>query len=328
MAMLRLRIKEQMGMVNSLDWLKDFLKVAGEGHVQEIFKLLLDRHEMTPEVLGAFKIHRKVPKRDSLIGHYLYPGLVLSREELLMRCALLGSVEHPAIYTECKGLEPHNNLDELREIALERGDRQSISILFYWKDKHQDGLEASEMLEYVRLGELSPVTTNWFITWALRRGTELNDWPLEHLPRDHQQVPKEDRLSEWLRSGDLIYENVGTINITDLYEQSAKIWINMGLTEPVEMKGGRVTTRAAEYCILNAQAILDTYRGDRQALEKISDEDYRKIKIGILYALAEGRHLDFSNTEAEMRKSGGEWFWFNCSGVGFRYRGLQCGIRN
>ena len=79
-------------------------------------------------------------------------------------------------------------------------------------------------------------------------------------------------------------------------------------TEPVEMKDGRIITRVAEYFILNARALLDTYRNDQQLPEVIPIEDCRKILRGILYALAEGQHLDFSNTELEMPK--GSWDLF------------------
>ena len=86
--------------------------------------------------------------------------------------------------------------------------------------------------------------------------------------------------------------------------------INIKLTEPVKMKGDRIVTRAAEYYILNAQAILDTHRVEQQALKKISFRKGLKIVVGILYALAKGRHLDFSNTALEMREGDKKWGWF------------------
>ena len=314
MAMLRFVIKEQMSMARGLVWLDRFLKIAREHHVREIFKLLFDRREMTPRIIESFIEHRRDEKeRKSLISH-IYPDPTLPRDELLMRCALLlNIVPLRDIYIKCLGFDLQDSLDELQKIALDRGDRQSISILFHWKcpRRQEKRPEASEMLEYVELGKLSPLTTARFV--GLRSATikdEFSDWPPEHLrdylPLAFLQVPKEDRLSEWLCSNDLMYDEVIT-SLDNLYDKHPKMPINMRFTEPVRMKNGRVITRAANAIILNAQTILNAYRSDQQAQKKIPIEDYQKIMVGIPYALAEGQHLDFSNTELEMPEGNKEW---------------------
>ena len=315
MTMLRFSIVEQMGMVDDLTWFGRFLEVADKDHVRKIFKLLLDRHEMTPEIFGIFMGYCKRREQENLISNYFYPSLTLPSDELFMRCALLKSSAWTSVsYAECKGLEMWTKLDKLRDIAIRRGDRQSISTLFHWKHFYRGavGLKASEMLEYVKLGRLSPVTTKYFISCALSENVELGDWPLEHLqnhpPPISRQVPREVRLSRWLCSGDLAYEDVNTIRLYNLYDQFTGISINMRFTKPVEMKNGRAVTRAAEYCVLNARAILDAYRTDQQA-RKISGGDCRKIFMGTIYALAEGQHLDFTNTELEMEEGDEEWGW-------------------
>ena len=315
-AMLRLVIKEQMGMVDDSYWLARFLKIAEKDHFYEIFKLLLDRQEMTGYAFGNFMDHWSGKEEKRLIsGQYLNPHPGLPRDELLMRCALLSFIHQPQLYPECKGLEPGTNLDELRRVALERGDRQSISILFYYEylDQHDDS-RVSEMLKYVKLAGLSPETTECFVRWALyERKIGLADWPFEHLilqlSQNSRQVPKEDRLSKWLRRYVSMYEDVRVTGLDNLYDRPIKISINMRFTEPIEMDG-RVVTRAAKYFILNAQAILDTYRSDQQALKVILAEDSRKIVMGTLYALAEGQHLDFTNTVLEMQEDKKGWAWF------------------
>ena len=311
MAMLRLVIKEQMGRLDDSWRFARFLEIAEMDHAHEIFKLLLDHHEMTPEILSSFMKHWVWAYRKNLIDLYLYPEPTLPREERLMRYALLRSVERPYTYAECKRLEPQNNLAKLRGIATRRRDRQSLSILFYCESENQANLKVSEMLSYVKSGGLSPATTRYFIDWAVRNGVELGDWPLEHLPRNSRRLPKEDRLSAWLCSGALEYKNVDMASFDDLYDRSGDMLINMRFTEPVKTKDGRVITRAAEYFILNAQVILDTYRGDQQQASKaIPIKDCRRILVGILYALAEGQHLDLSNTVLEMREGDETWACF------------------
>ena len=315
MAMLCLVIKEQMGMINDLVWLDRLFRVAEEDHVHEIFKLLCDHHEMTPEVLASFMKHWNETKRKSLVSLYLYPSEALPREERLMRCALLmSSVQPLEIYAKCKELWPHNNWDEFRKIALDHKDRQSISTLYYWNFQYLRNRD-SRILEYVKLGRLSPLTTKRFIEWVsdtMGARFDFGDWPLEHLllrlPLASLQVSEEDCLSAWLCSDALMYENVNSVSLDKIYDTDSKVSINMRLTEPVKMKGDRVVTRAAEYFILNAQAILDIYQSDQQALE-VSIENSRKILAGVLYALAEGRHLDFSSTVLEMPEGNERWIW-------------------
>ena len=315
MTMLRFGIAEQMGMVDDLAWFGRFLKVADKDHMHELFKLLLDRREMTPEIFGIFMGYCKWREQENLISNFFYSSSTLPSDELLMRCALLKSSLYALVsYVECKGLRMQSKLDELRDTAISRGDRQSISTLFYWKcyTRRDFDLKASEMLEYIELGRLSPVTTRYFINNAFYEGAGLDDWPFEHLqshpPPISRQMSREDRLSKWLCSGDLTYKDVDAISPYDLYDTNAKVTINMRFTKPVEMENGRTVIRAAEYCVLNARAMLDAHRTDQQARE-ISGGDRRKIFVGILYALAEGQHLDFTNTELEMPESGDGWYW-------------------
>ena len=84
----------------------------------------------------------------------------------------------------------------------------------------------------------------------------------------------------------------------------------MNFKESMKMKDDQVVIRAAAYSIWNARTILDTYRNDQQPRRKIPIKDCQKILAGILYALAEGQHLDFSNTVLEMREEGKVWVWF------------------
>ena len=93
----------------------------------------------------------------------------------------------------------------------------------------------------------------------------------------------------------------------------------MKLIKPVKMENGQIVTRGADYFILDARAVLDTYRGDQQTRRKISIKGYRKILAGILHALAEGRHLDFSNTGLGMPEGGDGWCWVK-NFTGFNYK--------
>jgi hypothetical protein len=315
MAMIRFAITEQMDRVTNLVWLDDFLKFAKRDHVLEIFQLILDHHEMTPEIFGGFMKRPLRVRGWKLIRRHLYPDPHLPREELLMRCALLMSdVQQPKVLGGCEGFEPQNNMDILREIAMKRKDRQSLSILFYWKLYHWKIGTESEMFEYMELGKLAPLTTVNFVRGALSNGNNLDDWPLEHLHSNSEQmskrVPLETRLSRWMCSDALTFEDAGPIRLVDLYTQPEVISINLELTEPVFMEGDRSSIRAADIFILNARTALDAHRSDQQPQKAIPEKDRTIILLGALYALAEGQHLDFSNTEAEMQKDGNRWIWF------------------
>jgi hypothetical protein len=209
-------------------------------------------------------------------------------------------------------------MDELREIAISRGDRQSLSILFYQKDQIEwKNLNVFEMLEYVKLGNLAPATTRNFTRSMTFNFAQLDGWPLAHLQYWYKLilrgVPKEDRLSTWLCSGVLAYEDSSPISFDRLYDENARLSVSLRLTEPRPMKSGQPGTRAADAFILNARVALAAHRSDRHLLKSFSGEDCQKIVWGILYALVEGEHLDFSNTEAEMWNSDGRpvWTWFD-----------------
>jgi hypothetical protein len=90
-------------------------------------------------------------------------------------------------------------------------------------------------------------------------------------------VPKEIRLSRWLCGDALTYENVDTISYDGLYEESARLSIKLRLTEVLKIKGGRLSTRAADAFIHNAQVTLGRYRSNQRPQREISEKDCQKI---------------------------------------------------
>jgi hypothetical protein len=326
MAMIRFIVKEQMSMMKNTVWFNLFLRSATTEHVCEVFQLLLEHHEMTPEIIEKFMDNKRHAKVFNLLDKYIPPELNLPRGELLMRCALLSLRQFdvppelgisPTFAERCRSFSPEDNMDELRDIAISSGDRQSLSILFYLKSTHQrDTVSTSEMLEYVLKGKLSPSVTCDFIVYAIEKGMNLDGWPLKHLPLEKQ--PRETRLLMWQRGGGVSYSEPNyVIDFNKEPHRSLRgrvpgyLPIRLKLTEPIKTSDGRLITRAADAFIFNAKAVLDKYRSGDKVRKTISKPDYRGIIFGVLYALAEGQCLDFSNTEAEMLEGSCKWTWFD-----------------
>jgi hypothetical protein len=214
-------------------------------------------------------------------------------------------------------------MGKLRAIAIDSGNRQLLSILFHQKCIHQqDAVTSSEMLEYVLKGELSPLETSGFVSYAIRNKMDLGNWPLTHLPDKYQ--PKEDRLSMWLCGGGVSYpEPKYSVAPGELYgefptDKGGPLSIYLKLTVPMEMPDGQLITRAADAFISNAQLALNKYRGDAK-VRTITEADYKIIMMGTLCALMEGEHLDFSNTEAEVLKGEQAWTWLDWNYVLYNY---------
>jgi hypothetical protein len=314
MAMIRFVISEQMAMVDQKYWLRGFVSIAKEAHAKEIFQLLLDKKEMTPDMIATFICWGKNLDVEGLFANYTSPKLRLTRNELLIRCALLPDINPPVNLVTCSGFQARMNIDELQRVALELGDRQSLSSLFYQKCRYQsDSVTVSEMLEYLQLGRLSPATTECFTDLRVFKESEHSDWPVTHLP--FKEPSKEQRLTKWLLNH-VSYMGFPPVPSESLYRSAGNylamvVSVNLQLTMPKRLDDGRITTRAADIFIRNAQATLDANRGDQQLRKALLVEEEAVVLLGTLYALADREHLDFSNTVAEALVGDTKWEWFD-----------------
>jgi hypothetical protein len=319
MAMISFIVKKHMGTIEGPRWLDSFMLFITVDHARELFQLLLDHHEMTPEMVEKFVNRRMASYMYHLLDKYIPSDLNMSREELLLRCALLPKQLHGILSDfeeRCKNYQPKDNMSDLRAIVLSSGTRQSLSILFSQSCAHHwDTVTAHEMLGYVLEGELSPSVTGEFVAYAIEKGMNLDEWPLEHLPLEKQ--PGETRLLMWLCKDGVSYlKPEHTVDSSELYSYSLErnkglLSIHLKLTEPIKTLDDRLITRAADFFIFNAQAALSKYQSSDRVWGTISNEDYPIIMMGTLYALMEGKHLDFSNTKAEMLEGEHTWTWFD-----------------
>lgn len=99
-----------------------------------------------------------------------------------MRCTLLSEINYQEFLSGCTRLEPEQNIDALRKVAIVNGDRHSLSILFRQIIIHSGhNASGSELHQYAKVGKLFPVTTKGYTTGAYIQGRGLDGWPLGHL---------------------------------------------------------------------------------------------------------------------------------------------------
>jgi hypothetical protein len=314
MAMIRFVISEQMAMVDRKYWLRGFVSIAKEAHAKEIFQLLLDKKEMTPDMIATFFCWGRNLDATSLIASYTSTELRLTHEEHLIRCALLPNLNPPVNLATCSEFQAPTHIDELQRIALKLGDRQSLSSLFYHKCLYQsDSVTVSEMLKYLQLGKLSPATTDCFTNLRVFKKSEHSDWPVTHL--HFEELPKEQRLTKWLLDS-VSYMRSPPVKAGSLYSGAVnyltmELLVNLQLIVPKRLDDGRITTRAADIFIRNAQATLDANRDNQQSRKALLIGEEAVILLGTLYALADRQHLDFSNTVVEALVGDTKWDWFD-----------------